>query len=149
MIASGLLLSKLTPGVNNGRAIDPYPLRMLNYLLVFLGGGLGSICRFGIAQWLAPHKFQFPWATIIANVLACLVLGALVGLSVKSKVSSPMSFFLMVGFCGGFSTFSTFTNETFQLMAAGEWEKALANVAVSLLVCLFSLFLGIRAAQAF
>ncbi|MEO1257164.1 MAG: fluoride efflux transporter CrcB [Bacteroidota bacterium] len=120
---------------------------MLNYLLVFLGGGLGSICRFGIAQWLTPHKLHFPWATIIANVLACLVLGVLVGLSMKNKLGSPLSFFLMVGFCGGFSTFSTFTNETFQLMAVGDWEKALANVAVSLLVCLFSLFVGIKTAQ--
>ena len=119
----------------------------MHYLLVFLGGGLGSICRFGIAQWLAPHKLHFPWATIIANILACLVLGLLVGLSLKSKLSSNLGFFLMVGFCGGFSTFSTFTNETFQFMATGAWTKALANIAVSLLVCLVSLYIGIRSSE--
>ena len=122
---------------------------MINYLLVFLGGGFGSVCRYGIAQWLAPYKLHFPWSTIIANILACLVLGALVGMAVKNKVGEPLGFFLMVGFCGGFSTFSTFTNETFQLLATGDWEKALANVAVSLVVCLLSLFVGIKAAQAF
>ncbi len=116
----------------------------MNYLLVFLGGGLGSICRFGIAQWMATFKFHFPWATILANVLACLVLGVLVGLTMKSKLSEPMGFFLMVGFCGGFSTFSTFTNETFQELATGEWGRALANVMVSLVVCLVSLFVGIK-----
>ena len=121
---------------------------MINYILVFLGGGLGSVCRFGIAQWLAPHKIHFPWATIIANVLACLVLGTLVGLSMKNKVNGAMSFFLMVGFCGGFSTFSTFTNETFQLMLSGDWDKALANVAVSLIVCLTSLFIGVKIGNA-
>ncbi|MEZ4931967.1 MAG: fluoride efflux transporter CrcB [Saprospiraceae bacterium] len=110
----------------------------MNYLFVFLGGGLGSICRFGIAQWIANYKFQFPWATITANVLACLVLGILVGLNLKGKISSPMGFFLMVGFCGGFSTFSTFTNETFQLMATAEWGKAFANIFISLAVCLLS-----------
>ena len=116
----------------------------MNYLLVFLGGGLGSIFRFGIAQWMAAYKFQFPWATITANVLACLTLGTLVGLSMKHKVSEPMGFFLMVGFCGGFSTFSTFTNETFQLMAMEEWGKAFANISVSMMVCLLSLFIGVK-----
>ena len=121
----------------------------MNYLLVFLGGGLGSVCRFGIAQWLANYKLHFPWATILANVLACLVLGALVGLALKSRVNAPMGFFLMVGFCGGFSTFSTFTNETFQLLATGDMGKALANVALSLVVCLASLFMGIKASSFF
>ncbi len=118
----------------------------MHYLLVFLGGGLGSLCRFGIAQWMAPCKFQFPWATILANMLACLVLGVLVGLNLKNKVSVPMGFFLMVGFCGGFSTFSTFTNETLQLLLTAEWAKALANIFVSLAVCLISLFAGVRLA---
>ena len=121
----------------------------MNYLLVFLGGGLGSLCRFGIAQWMANFKFHFPWATILANVLACLVLGSLVGLAMKNKVSAPMGFFLMVGFCGGFSTFSTFTNETFQLMATGDVGKALANVALSILVCLASLYMGVKLSSLF
>ncbi len=122
---------------------------MLNYFLVFLGGGLGSICRYGIAHWLVSSKLHFPWATILANVLACFVLGALVGLNMKNKLGGAMVLFLMAGFCGGFSTFSTFTNETLQMLATGEWVKACANVALSLLVCLISLFIGIKSIELF
>lgn len=117
----------------------------MNYLFIFLGGGLGSLCRYGIAQVLVPYKLDFPWATVLANFLACLVLGLFVGWSMKNKVSAPMAFFWMVGFCGGFSTFSTFTNETFQLMASGAMTKAFLNIGLSLVVCLISLYLGIRA----
>lgn len=117
---------------------------MSNYLLVFLGGGLGSVCRYAIAHLMSGMKLQFPWATILANVLACFVLGALVALSMKNKVSDGLFFFLMIGFCGGFSTFSTFTNETFQLFETAEYGRAFLNVGVSLLVCLGSLFLGMK-----
>jgi CrcB protein len=116
----------------------------MNYLLVFLGGGLGSICRFGIAHLMSGSKLQFPWATTLANVLACFVLGALVALAMKNRLADGLVYFLIVGFCGGFSTFSTFTNETFQLMATAEYGKAFLNVGVSLLVCLGSLFLGMK-----
>lgn len=116
----------------------------MNYLLIFLGGGLGSICRFGIVHLMADSKYQFPWATVMANVLACFVLGALVALAMKNKMSDGLVFFLMVGFCGGFSTFSTFTNETFELLATAEYGKAFLNVGVSLIVCLGSLFLGMK-----
>lgn len=117
---------------------------MTSYLLVFLGGGLGSICRYGIAHILSAYKLDFPWATFLANVLACFVLGALVGLSMKNKMGGMAALFLLSGFCGGFSTFSTFTNETFQLLAGGDWLRAGANVVGSLLVCLVSLYLGLK-----
>lgn len=117
---------------------------MTNYLLVFLGGGFGSICRYGIAHLMSGMKLQFPWATILTNVLACFVLGMLVAYSMKNKLSDGLAFFLMIGFCGGFSTFSTFTNETFQLMATAEYGKAFLNVGGSLLICLASLFLGMK-----
>ena len=116
----------------------------MNYIFVFLGGGLGSICRYGIAHFMSGHKILFPWATLLANVLACFVLGMLTAWAMKNKLSDGLAFFLMVGFCGGFSTFSTFTNETFHLMASAEWAKALANVGLSLLVCLVSLYFGMK-----
>ena len=117
---------------------------MQTYLLVFLGGGLGSICRFGLGQVLAGHRLQFPWATFAANLLACLLLGALVGLSLKGRLGGPASVFLMAGFCGGFSTFSTFSNEAVQLLLAGQWLRAMVYAVASLVVCLLAIYLGLK-----
>ncbi|MCB0519708.1 MAG: fluoride efflux transporter CrcB [Lewinellaceae bacterium] len=119
---------------------------MHNYILVFIGGGLGSICRFGIGHLLAGYRFQYPWATFAANVVSCFILGILFALSTKGRISGQMAVMLMAGFCGGFSTFSTFTNETFQLLLAGEFFKAASNVALSLGVCLVSLYAGLKMA---
>ena len=120
---------------------------MMNYLLVFIGGGLGSICRYGIAHALSNYKSQFPWGTFIANVLSCILLGALVGLMLKSNLSSNLKYLLVIGFCGGFSTFSTFSNETFQLFSSGQFTTAFVNIFLSLIVCLFCIYLGMRITQ--
>lgn len=120
---------------------------MLSYLLVFIGGGLGSICRFGIAQLLLPLKPIFPWATFLANVISCIILGILVGINLKSNLAESYKLLLMVGFCGGFSTFSTFTNETFQLFQSGQLLYAFANIVFSLIICLACIFLGIKLIQ--
>lgn len=117
---------------------------MQTYLFVFLGGGLGSICRFGLGHWMSSYRLQFPWATFAANVLACFVLGVLVMLNMKGRIGGQTSVLLMAGFCGGFSTFSTFSNETVQMMIAGEWLKACLYVVTSLLVCLFAVYLGLK-----
>ncbi len=117
---------------------------MQTYLFVFLGGGLGSICRFGLGHWLSAYKFQFPWATFAANVLACLVLGVFVSLSIKGRLGGPMSVLLMAGFCGGFSTFSTFSNETVQMLIAGQWARAFVYMATSLLVCIAAIYAGMK-----
>ncbi len=121
-----------------------YWFMMLNYLLVFIGGGLGSICRYGIAHFLSTQNYHFPLATLIANVLSCIILGALIGLNLKGDVSNTQKFLLMTGFCGGFSTFSTFTAETYQLFQSGDYFYALANIGFSLLLCLICIYLGLK-----
>ena len=120
---------------------------MFAYLLVFLGGGLGSICRYGIAHFLFSYKLDFPFATLLANILSCIVLGFIVGLNMNSGLDSKYKLLLMTGFCGGFSTFSTFTNETFSLMQSGQLYYAVANVVLSLLICLICIYLGIILGQ--
>ncbi|MEM7102370.1 MAG: fluoride efflux transporter CrcB [Bacteroidota bacterium] len=116
---------------------------MINIVAVFIGGGLGSLFRYGIAQWLAPYKLNFPYATIIANILACFVLGFFLAFTLKTEMPTAQKLFFMVGFCGGFSTFSTFTAETFHLMQAGNYTYAFLNIACSLLLCLISLYAGL------
>ncbi len=117
---------------------------MWSYLLVFVGGGAGSVCRFGIAHALSRYPLVFPWATLLANALSCFVLGMLLGQQIKAGMAATPRFLLVVGFCGGFSTFSTFTAETLQLLQNGHPFYALSNVLFNLLVCLISIFLGIK-----
>ena len=117
---------------------------MQTYLLVFLGGGFGSICRFGLGHLLSGYRLQFPWATFAANVLACLVLGVLVSLSMKGRIGGHMSVLLMAGFCGGFSTFSAFSNETVQMLLGGQWLRAAVYMVASLVVCLGAIYIGMK-----
>jgi CrcB protein len=119
----------------------------MQILLVFIGGGLGSVCRFAISAFAVRYyPSTFPWGTLWANLLACLILGVLVGLSVRNLLPPPYRFLLMSGFCGGFSTFSTFSNETLGLLQSGQYAQAAANVLLSLLIGLISLYLGMRIA---
>lgn len=108
---------------------------LLPWLWVFLGGGAGSVVRFGLGRWCASVA-SFPVATLAANVVAALVIGVL---WTSGKSSLPVSttwLLLAVGFCGGLSTFSTFSLETFQLMQQGHYAMAILNVVLSVLLSL-------------
>jgi CrcB protein len=114
-------------------------------LLVFLGGGAGSVCRYAI--WLAMRSWldKFPWATFAANALACLLLGALLGWQAQGLLSDQRRLLLVTGFCGGFSTYSTFTAETWETVAKRTHQRRmLINVILQLAVCLVCLLLGLR-----
>jgi CrcB protein len=118
-----------------------------NFLLVFLGGGLGSICRYALSLALAPWQPRFPWATLLANGLACLALGYLIGLQAETGtqgLSTAKRLLLATGFCGGFSTFSTFTAENWQLWHSGQALAALLNLLANLALCLLCLWWGLR-----
>lgn len=111
---------------------------------VFLGGGLGSICRYLIAVLLQAYDLAFPLATFVANMAACLLLGIFIGLSLKEMLSAELRFFLMTGFCGGFSTFSTYSAESYQLMVDELSLWSLLNIAVSTILGIVMIYLGIK-----
>ncbi|MBL0330255.1 MAG: fluoride efflux transporter CrcB [Bacteroidetes bacterium] len=110
---------------------------MNNILLVFLGGGLGSVARFGISEIVKNNfKSSFPIATLCSNILSCLVLALMVGVfSGKADASPALKTLIVIGFCGGFSTFSTFSFETVELMRSGNMMIAIANILISVTVC--------------
>lgn len=108
----------------------------MNWLYIFLGGGLGSLLRYGIGKAsLKMFTSSFPIGTFITNVFACFVLGMIVYLfadeTQKNNWVQPL---VIIGFCGGFSTFSTFSNETVQLINSGNYIVAIVNIALSLIV---------------
>ena len=115
-------------------------LTWLTWVAVFLGGGVGSVLRFGVGEllrWGLPEgQTTFPWGVLAANVLATALLAwtVVVGTQLWGR-ASPMWVFMTVGVCGGFSTFSTFAWDTLRLWEQGSWWLAAANVAVSVGGC--------------
>jgi len=111
---------------------------MLNFLLVFIGGGLGSVIRFAIGLSLSQSKLNLPLATLLANLLACVIFaGVLFFSQSKLAVSENIKYLLLAGFCGGLSTFSAFSNETFILLKQGLHVMAIGNIVLNLCLCLF------------
>ena len=117
----------------------------LDILLVFLGGGAGSTIRFLLGRWVnAWHNHHFPFGTLSVNIFACLVLGFVVGIADHRQLISPAArLFWTVGFCGGFSTFSTFSAETLTLIQDGFHLSTVLYVVLSLVLCLAATFGGI------
>ena len=115
----------------------------MKILLVAIGSGLGGVLRYLVPCWIGTAK-GFPWATLTVNVVGSLLIGLLSGLLARHGGSSAESIraFAVVGFCGGFTTFSTFSNETFGLIESSQWLSAVAYVSLSILAGLAAVFLG-------
>ncbi len=116
----------------------------MNVVYVFIGGGIGCVLRHVFSTWFTRMQyFAFPWSTFTANIVSCLVFAASVfflgerGAFSSSSIVRPL---LLTGFCGGLSTFSTFSFETFELVKRGEFMLAGVNVLVNNIVC-FAAFL--------
>lgn len=118
-------------------------------LLVFLGGGIGSMLRFAISKWVgALHTHYFPFGTLIANVAACLALGIILGIAETRQLLSPSAkLFWTIGFCGGFSTFSTFSGETLSLIQSGFTLTSLLYIGTSLVMCMAAVVAGLYLGQ--
>lgn len=116
---------------------------MKPFLLVALGGGAGAVCRYALT--LLPISGRFPLATLIANALGALIIGFLAGCAIQmDSFPANLNLLLKTGFCGGFTTFSTFSLETVTLWQQHRFWTAGGNATLSLAVC----FAGVAAGQA-
>ncbi|GHT63053.1 putative fluoride ion transporter CrcB [Bacteroidia bacterium] len=112
-------------------------------ILVGLGGGVGSIMRFLVSR-IPFAQGSFPWATLIINTVGCLIIGLLIGLSVKYQfLDANMKLLLITGFCGGFTTFSTFSAENVHLYQAGNYLTLTLYVLLSVIVGFAAVFWGL------
>lgn len=117
---------------------------MKTALYIFIGGGLGSMLRYAVGQ--ASSRFftaEFPIGTFIANFLASFLLGFIMAKLLVNDNNLTKAF-IAVGFCGGFSTFSTFSFDTFRLFAAGRTGEAFFNIFLNVTVCLLAIYLGMQ-----
>ena len=114
-----------------------------NILLIFIGGGLGSVCRYLISEIIYLKKFDFPYPTFITNVLGCFLIGLALGWSIKnSELNSSLLILFTVGFCGGFTTFSSFSFESLSLLKSGNIVMALNYIFLSIMGGLLFAIIG-------
>ena len=117
---------------------------MKQLLLVFIGGGTGSVLRYLIGKLLNNSETGIPYGTFAANILGSLFIGIILGLAAKSEtLSQSHTLLLATGFCGGFTTFSTFSIETLNLIESGEIVKAGLNVFLSVVLCISACWIGL------
>lgn len=112
-------------------------------LLVFIGGGLGSVARYGLSKALHHFSINFPWATLCANAIGCFLIGMLMGgFSETGILTQQQKLVLVTGFCGGLTTFSTFTFENYSFISGGQLFYFFTYTLLSFGFCLGFVLLG-------
>ena len=113
-------------------------------VLVALGGGIGSALRYLSSWWLLKQfSYTFPLGTFIVNITGCLIVGFLMGLSIRYRIlTDELKFLLIVGFCGGYTTFSTFSSESIELFKTGHYWILTFYIAGSILFGLMAVWSG-------
>ncbi len=118
---------------------------MVTTLWIALGGALGSVARYWIALWAIPVSRSLPWGTIGINIAGSFAIGFFGTLTLahgRHPVPETARLFFMVGVCGGFTTFSSFSLQTLDLLRAGAPGRAFVNITASVLLCLGAVAIG-------
>ncbi len=116
---------------------------MKNLLLVFIGGGVGSSLRYILAKYMNSTQTGIPWGTFTANILGSLLIGIILGIAAKNDTLSQSQILLLAtGFCGGFTTFSTFAYENHVFLKSGDFTNFALYTIGSFVVGFLAVFLG-------
>lgn len=121
---------------------------MIAYLWVAIGGALGSMARYGLGGIISEKTGgTFPWGTLAINVTGSFVIGILGALTATEGKMSPRSQvlatqLLITGVCGGYTTFSSFSLQTLNLLRDGEWFYAAGNILLSVILCMVAVWIG-------
>lgn len=117
---------------------------MLNYIVISIGAAIGGVFRYGLASFIQKKvESFFPYGTLIVNITGSFILGFIMYyLDEKEFLSPQMRLFLTVGLCGGFTTFSTFSYETLNLIKNSQFLLAAFNVLGSVFLCLIAIYLA-------
>ncbi len=118
---------------------------MAGFLYVGAGGALGAALRYAIS--LLPYKGSFPVLTFITNVIGAAAIGYIVGMAARRGADPKLILFLKTGVCGGFTTFSTFSLETYELFHRGHNQMAVIYMIFSMVFCLAGVSLGLYLAE--
>ena len=123
----------------------------MGYAIVTIGGGVGALARYVLSTWVGARLgLEFPWGTLVVNVVGSFIIGLVMVLSLERGIVSPeVRLLLTTGFCGGLTTFSTFSYETLALMRSEQWLSAGANTLFNVGLCFAATWLGLLAARAF
>ncbi|WP_456439812.1 fluoride efflux transporter CrcB [Psychroserpens sp.] len=117
---------------------------MKQLLLVFVGGGFGSMLRFIIGKFLNNSQNGIPYGTFAANIIGSLLIGVILGLAAKNdSLTSNQTLLLATGFCGGFTTFSTFAYENHVLLKSGDFSSFAIYTITSFIVGFLAVFFGL------
>lgn len=119
---------------------------MINNILIFIGAGFGGVFRY----WVSNGTYfilgrQFPYGTLVVNVSGCFLMGVLFVLTLERyhSIGSELRALLLVGLLGGYTTFSSFSIETINLLESGNWLSALMNIFLSIILCVIATWLGV------
>lgn len=116
---------------------------MKQFLLVFVGGGFGSVLRYIVGKYLNNPETGIPYGTFTANIMGSLLIGIILGLALKNNaLSENHTLLLATGFCGGFTTFSTFAYENHVFLKAGDFTSFAIYTIASFIVGFLAVFLG-------
>jgi len=118
---------------------------MKQLLLVFVGGGFGSVLRYIIGKYLNNPESGIPYGTFAANILGSLLIGIILGIATKNNtLTSNQTLLIATGFCGGFTTFSTFAYENHVLLKSGDFTSFALYTIASFVIGFLAVFLGLH-----